>query len=418
MIFFYRILINLVLTLLPIIVLVRLFRNKEDFKRFKEKIGFFKKNNTKGKLIWFHGASVGEFQSIVPMLEKFEKSEEIKNILITSNTLSSSKIISRVKFKKVIHQFFPVDSNFIVKKFIKHWKPSIALFIDSEIWPNMLTNLEKNKIPAVLINARITKKTFNKWIKIESFSKIIFNKLTLSLCSNKKTVGFLKKLGAKNIKYFGNLKYSQSENEKIEIDQQAFNFISKRTAWCASSTHNFEEEFIGLVHKKLKKKYPDLLTIIIPRHIDREKQIKEQLLNLGLKVHTHEPKTKIKNETDIYLVNSFGKTKSFYSKVNNVFLGGSLINHGGQNPLEAVRYNCNILHGPNVSNFSEIYDFLNRQKISKKIRNINQATNILRELFEYKTTKKSIKNKINVIGQKILKKNMNEVNLILKKNEF
>jgi 3-deoxy-D-manno-octulosonic-acid transferase len=418
MIFFYRIFINLILIFSPIIILVRLFRNKEDLKRFKEKIGFFKKNKIKGKLIWFHGASVGEFQSIVPMLEKFEKSEEIKKILITSNTLSSSKIISRTKFKKVIHQFFPFDSNFIVKKFIKHWRPSIALFVDSEIWPNMLTNLEKNKIPAVLINARITKKTFNKWIKIKRFSKIIFNKLSLSLCSNKETVGFLKKLGAKNIKYFGNLKYSQSENEKIDIDQQTLNFISRRTTWCASSTHNFEEKFFGAVHNRLKKTYPDLLTIIIPRHIDRQSQIKEQLLNLGLKVHVHEPKTKIKNETDIFLVNSFGKTKSFYSIVQNVFLGGSLINHGGQNPLEAVRYNCNILHGPNVSNFIEIYKFLNKQNISKKIHNINQATNILKRLLKYKTIKKNIKNKINAIGQKILKKNMDEVNLILKNNEL
>jgi len=418
MIFFYRIFINLILIFSPIIILVRLFRNKEDLKRFKEKIGFFKKNKIKGKLIWCHGASVGEFQSIVPMLEKFEKSEEIKKILITSNTLSSSKIISRTKFKKVIHQFFPFDSNFIVKKFIKHWRPSIALFVDSEIWPNMLTNLEKNKIPAVLINARITKKTFNKWIKIKRFSKIIFNKLSLSLCSNKETVGFLKKLGAKNIKYFGNLKYSQSENEKIDIDQQTLNFISRRTTWCASSTHNFEEKFFGAVHNRLKKTYPDLLTIIIPRHIDRQSQIKEQLLNLGLKVHVHEPKTKIKNETDIFLVNSFGKTKSFYSIVQNVFLGGSLINHGGQNPLEAVRYNCNILHGPNVSNFIEIYKFLNKQNISKKIHNINQATNILKRLLKYKTIKKNIKNKINAIGQKILKKNMDEVNLILKNNEL
>ncbi len=418
MIFFYRLLINLILILSPIIILVRLFRNKEDFKRFKEKIGFFKKNNSRGKLIWFHGASVGEFQSIVPMLEKFEKSNEIKKILITSNTLSSSKIISRMKFKKVIHQFFPVDNNFIVKKFIKHWKPSIALFVDSEIWPNMIINLTKHKIPTILINARITKKSFKKWIKIRNFSQIIFNKISLCLCSNKETVVFLKKLGAKNIKYFGNLKYSQSENEKIEIDQQTLNFISKRTTWCASSTHNFEEEFVGLVHNKLKKKYHNLLTIIIPRHIDRKNQIKEQLLNLGLKVHMHEPKTKIKKETDIYLVNSFGKTKSFYSMVNNVFLGGSLINHGGQNPLEAVRYNCNILHGPNVSNFSEIYNFLNNQKISNKIYNIDHATNILRKLLKYKKTKKNIKNKINAIGQKILKKNMREINIILKNNEF
>ncbi len=415
MIFVYRIFINLILILSPFIILIRLIKKKEDFKRFKEKFCFFTKKRSKGKLIWFHGASVGEFQSIVPLLEKYEKSKKISQILITSNTLSSSKIISKIKLKKVIHQFFPIDNNLITKRFIDHWKPSMALFIDSEIWPNMLINLNKNNVPTILLNARITKKSYYRWIKFKSFSKLIFNKFTLCLCSNKETVSFLKKLGTNNIKYFDNLKYSQSENEKIEIDNQLIKFISKRTTWCASSTHNSEEKLIGQIHNKLKKKYKNLLTVIIPRHIDRKEQIKSQLSNLGLKVHFHEPKSKINKDIDIYLVNSFGKTKSFYSVINNVFLGGSLINHGGQNPLEAVRYNCNILHGPNISNFNEIYKFLNKQKISEKIYNLDQATNILNRLFTSKNSKKNIKNKINAIGQKILKRYMGEINLILNK---
>ena len=155
--------------------------------------------------------------------------------------------------------------------------------------------------------------------------------------------------------------------------------------------------------------------MIIPRHIDREKQIKSQLSNLGLKIHVHEPKTKIHQDTDIYLVNTFGKTKSFYSLVKNVFLGGSLIKHGGQNPLEAVRYNCNILYGPNVSNFDEIYKFLNKQKISKKIFNLNQTINVLDKLFASKKAQKNIKSRINAIGQKVLEKNIKEINLILNK---
>ncbi len=415
MIFIYRILINLVLILSPLIILLRLLKKKEDLFRFKEKLGFSTKNRTKGKLIWFHGASVGEFQSIVPLLEKFEKSKNISQILVTSNTLSSSKIISEIKLKKVSHQFFPIDNNLIVQKFINNWKPSLALFIDSEIWPNMLINLDKKKVPTILLNARITKKSFKRWRKIHNFSKSIFNKFHLCLSSNKETIVFLKKLGAKNIKYFGNLKYSQSEDKKVEIDNPTIKFISKKTAWCASSTHNLEEKFVGLVHNKLKKKYKNLLTVIIPRHIHRKEQIKDQLLDLGLKIHMHEPKTRIDKDTDIYLVNSFGKTKSFYSILNNVFLGGSVINHGGQNPLEAVRYNCNILHGPNVSNFKEIYEFLKSQKISKKIYDLNQTANILDKLFTSKKSQKNIKNKINAIGQKILKKNMHEINLILNK---
>ena len=415
MLFTYRILINLILILSPLIILFRLIKKKEDFKRFKEKLGFFSKNRSRGKLIWFHGASVGEFQSIVPLLEKLEKSKKISQILITSNTLSSSKLISKIKLKKISHQFFPIDNDLIIKKFINYWKPSIALFIDSEIWPNTLINLNKKKIPTVLINARITRKSYNKWIKLKNFSKSIFNKFDLCLSSNKETVSFLKKLGAKNIKYSGNLKYSQSENEKIEIDSQTIKFISRKTAWCASSTHNSEEKFAGLVHNKLKKKYKNLLTVIIPRHIDRKEEIKEQLSNLGLKVHMHEPKSSINKDTDIYLVNSFGKTKSFYSIIKNVFLGGSLVEHGGQNPLEAVRYNCNILHGPNVSNFNEIYKFLYNQKISKKVINLNQTINILDKLFNSKKSQKNIKDKINKIGQKILKKNIDEINLILDK---
>ena len=415
MIFFYKIFINVILILSPLIILVRLLKKKEDFIRFKEKLGFFKINKTKGKLIWFHGASVGEFQSIVPLLEKLEKSKKISQILITSNTLSSSKIISKIKLKKISHQFFPIDNDFIIKKFINHWKPSVAFFVDSEIWPNTLINLNKKKIPTILINARITRKSYNKWIKLKNFSKSIFNKFDLCLSSNKETVSFLKKLGAKNIKYFGNLKYSQSENEKIEIDSKTIEFISSKTTWCASSTHNLEEKFAGLVHNKLKKKYKNLLTVIIPRHIDRKEEIKEQLSNLGLKVHLHEPKSRINKDTDIYLVNSFGKTKSFYSLIKNVFLGGSLVQHGGQNPLEAVRYNCNILHGPNVSNFNEIYKFLYNQKISKKVININQTINILDKLFNSKKSQKNIKDKINKIGQKILKKNIDEINFILNK---
>jgi 3-deoxy-D-manno-octulosonic-acid transferase len=415
MLIFYRALINLILIFSPLIIIIRLFKKKESLSRFIEKFGFHSKKRNKGKLIWFHGASVGEFQSIVPLLEKLEKSKKISQILITSNTLSSSKIISKINLKKVSHQFFPIDNNLIAKKFIKYWKPSVALFIDSEIWPNMLINLEKEKIPTVLLNARITKKSYNRWIKLKNFSELIFNKFNLCLSSNKETISFLKKLGAKNIKYFGNLKYSQSENEKNKIDSQTKNFISKKTAWCASSTHNLEEKFVGLVHNKLKKKYKNLLTVIIPRHIDREKQIEYQLSSMGLKVHMHEPKTKIPQDTDIYLVNSFGKTKSFYSIIKNVFLGGSLIKHGGQNPLEAVRYNCNILHGPNVSNFYEIYRFLNKQKISQKIFNLNKTINILDKLFTSKKSQKNINSKIILIGQKILNKNIHEINLILKK---
>ncbi len=414
MLIIYRILINIVYFLSPLIIILRLIRNKEDPKRFKEKFCFFTKKKIKGKLIWIHGASVGEFQSVVPLIEKYEKKKNITQILITSNTLSSSKVISSYKFKKVIHQFFPIDTNLNTQNFLNYWQPSLSLFIDSEIWPNMLLNLKKREIPIILLNGRITLKSFSRWKKFKNFSNFIFSKFDLCLCSSLKSKIYLQKLGAKNLKYFGNLKFSQSEFEKIKIKQNLKKFIKNKKIWCASSTHYNEENFIGIVHKRLKYKYKNLLTIIIPRHINRVNTIKYQLAQLGLKTHAHEPAKKIPVNTDIYLVNSYGQTKSFYSFSKNVFLGGSLIKHGGQNPLEAARYGCNILHGPNVSNFEEIYGYLNSQKISFEVSKENEMYKVLNKLLFSTNNKRNIQKKLNDIGEKILKNYIEEINKYLK----
>ena len=414
MLFFYRIFINLIFILSPIIILLRLIKKKEDLKRVKEKIGFFSKKKNKGKLIWFHGASVGELQSIVPIVEKLNKNKKIRQILITSNTLSSSKIISSFKFRKVIHQFFPIDVNFFSKKFLNYWKPSIAFFIDSEIWPNMLINLKKNKIPTILLNGRITKKSFKNWLIFPGFANTIFNKFNLCLSSNNESKKYLKKLGAKKIKYIGNLKYSQSEQRIDDIKKNIKNFMKSKKVWCASSTHFNEEKFCGLVHKRLKKKHKNLLTIIIPRHINRVESIKKELINLNLKVHLDEPFSLINKTTDVYLVNSYGKTKSFYNNCKNVFLGGSIINHGGQNPLEAARFGCNILHGKNISNFKEIYKFLNKNSISHSVKTkleFEKKLNVF--LLNKNSPSKTIRYKINHIGKKILQNTQKEINFFL-----
>ncbi|RPG13075.1 MAG: 3-deoxy-D-manno-octulosonic acid transferase [Pelagibacteraceae bacterium TMED232] len=410
----YRILINIIYLLSPIIILIRLIKKKEDPKRFKEKFCFFTKKKIKGKLIWIHGASVGELQSIVPLIEQYEKNKNIAQILITSNTLSSSKVISSHKFKKVIHQFFPVDTNLNSQNFLNYWKPCLSLFVDSEIWPNILLNLKKRKVPIILINGRITTKSFNRWIRFKNFSNFIFSKLDLCLSSSLKSKIYLKKLGAKNVKYFGNLKFSQSELEKIEIKPNLKKFIKNKKVWCASSTHNTEENFVGLVHQKLKHKYKNLLTVIIPRHINRINPIKIQLNQLGLNTHLHKPTKKVPINTDIYLVNSYGQTKPFFFLCKNVFLGGSLIKHGGQNPLEAARYGCNILHGPNVSNFDEIYSFLNTQNISYGVSKRNEMYQILDKLFSSTNNQVNIKKKLSLKGKKILKLSLKEIDNYLK----
>ncbi len=409
MLVIYRIFINTIFFLSPIILILRLIKKKEDPNRFKEKLGFFSKRKKSGKLIWFHGASVGEIQSVLPLIEKFEKNKNINQILITSNTVSSSNIIKKFRFRKTIHQFFPIDCNFISKKFIDHWKPSKVFFIDSEIWPNTVNNLYNKKIPMILLNGRITKKTLNRWLVLPNFAKSLFGKFKICLSSSLESKRYLKKLGAQNIKFFGNIKFSQSESVSPTLDKNLRNFIKSKNSWCASSTHYNEEKICGQTHLYLNKKYKNLLTIIIPRHINRVDSIKKELKNLKLKVHVDEPKGKISSKTDVYLVNSYGKTKSFYKECKNVFLGGSMINRGGQNPLEAVRYGCNIFHGPNISNFKEIYLFLKNKNLSRKATNYKNLANLLNVTFKNKIQPKKIEKNLYLIGKNILNKTYKEV---------
>ena len=239
MLFIYRIAINIILLISPLIIIYRIIKKKEDPKRFLEKIGKFDKKNTNNDLVWFHGSSVGEILSIVPLIEKLEKRKSIKKILITSNTLSSAKIIKKLKLKKIFHQFFPLDANFLVKKFLNHWKPKAVFFIDSEIWPNMVLRIKEKNIPLVLLNARITKKSFQKWNFINNFSKKIFNKFDLCLSQSNKTCDYLKILGAKNIKKIGNLKFSESSSDLKDRSNFKIkkSLKKKKIVFTAISTH-------------------------------------------------------------------------------------------------------------------------------------------------------------------------------------
>ena len=413
MLFIYRIIINLITLISPIIILLRLLKKKEDPKRFKEKFCYFSKKKIKGQLIWFHGASVGEILSVIPLIEKLEKKGEIKQILITSNTLSSSKILSNLKLKKVIHQFFPIDTNYHTQKFLKYWKPSTAIFIDSEVWPNMIYNIKKNNISLALINARITNKSFRKWKIFSKFARNIFQNFDICLSSSLKSRKYLKLLGVKKIKYIGNLKFTQTEKDTSELNKNLKQFFLTKKIWCASSTHQSEERICLEVHKKLKLKYKNLLTIIIPRHIHRTKEILSEIKKLDLEVHLHDSKNKINDKTDIYLVNSFGQTQSFFKICKIIFLGGSIIKHGGQNPLEPVRYGCKILHGPNIWNFDEIYTLLKKYKITSKINNSKNLFSKVNKMLNKKKKPNNLEHKFKSLGNKILNSTLKEMNLYI-----
>ena len=385
---------------------------KEDSSRFLERFCVYKKINIKNPLIWFHTASVGEMMSIIPVLKKLEKNKNIKKILVTSTTTSSANIFLKFKFKKIIHKYFPIDSNLNSKKFIKLWKPKVAIFVESEIWPNTYKNLYLNNIPIILLNARITKKTFEKWFLAKKFAKNIFSKISLALPQNEETAKYLKYLGVKKIKICGNLKYFGDKTNKDKTNRLLKKF-KRFKVWCAASTHHNEEILIGKIHKKIKRKINNLLTIIIPRHIRRTNEISSELKNLNLDVEIHSQNKVIRKNTDIYLVDSFGISKNFYQLSNITFMGGSIIPHGGQNPLEPARQNNYIIHGSYIKNFREIYSFLKKNNISFMTNNSLNLEKILYKKINQKVPNSMIR-KINTIGEKILKKNLHELNNYIK----
>ena len=410
MFFIYQILFFLIFLISPIIILFRILNKKEHKTRFLEKFSIFSKNRKSGNLIWFHGSSVGEILSIIPLIEKYEKDESINQILITSTTFSSSKVIKKFNFKKTIHQFYVFDLFFFTSRFVNFWKPNIAVFVESEIWPSMFKQIYNKKIPLLLLNARLTKKTFNKWNKFRKFSKSIFQLITKAYPQNFETLNFLKKIGVKKIKFIGNLKFSENYSGKYEkINSKLRKQLKNKKVWIASSTHYNEEIFCAKVHLKLKKKIKNLLTIIIPRHIDRVPQIISDLEKFNLKISRHTSKIKDLDKTDIYLVDTFGETNKFFKLSSSVFLGGSIIKRGGQNPLEPARNGAKIFHGPNIDNFKDVYRLLSALKISKKIKTYNSLANAIK--FE-KPKKKS--SKIGKIGKIILKKTINEIDFQIK----
>ena len=418
MYFWYKFFTYLFYPFAPVYLYFRKLRKKEDPTRYKEKLSKIDVPRGDGFLIWFHMASVGEAMSILPLIENCIEEEKIDKILLTSITLSSGKILEK-KFSqnnKVIHQFLPLDIPFLTKKFLEHWKPNLSIFIDSEIWPNLILQINK-KNPLLLINGRITKKTFNRWKLAINFAKKIFKKFDLCIASNKESENFLKILGAKNIMNYGNLKFSQTKNNlSNKLDVSFLNKIKNRKIWCAASTHSNEEILCAESHLKVKKNFNNVLTIIIPRHIDRTKKITLELSSMHLKVALYSKLDQFNENTDVLIIDSYGESLKFYNISKYVFLGKSLSKNlamdSGQNPIEPARFGCKIFHGPNVTNFIEIYEYLKTLGVTKKVNNSDELSlSLVEEFKEDKAKSDQISAKIQNYGQNIF----NNVIIELKK---
>jgi 3-deoxy-D-manno-octulosonic-acid transferase len=383
---------------------LRILKKKESSIRFKEKLGITNAQRQDGYLMWFHCASIGELKSIFPIIDHYIKKNRI---LLTTSTLSSSEIFYK-KYssnKNIIHQFAPIDSPQIVKRFFLKWKPNIIFFTDSELWPNQIFYAKNNNIPLILLNGRISKKSFSKWRLFKTTMHEILKSFKLILCSSNQSENYFNYFKTKNIENIGNLKFIVSENLNYKDEENIS--LQKRIIFLALSTHNTEEEFCIKAHISLKIKYPNLLTLIIPRHINRIEIIEEIVKKFKLNSLTQDSLSGIKDNTDILIINTYGNTQKFIKLSKCIFIGGSLINHGGQNPIEVAYNNSLIFHGPYIHNFTEIYNFLNKENISFEVKSV-------KELIDH-LDKNINSNQSNNIKEKIINKGNEILSITIKK---
>ena len=308
-------------------------------------------------------SSIGEYFATLSLIKKIRKIKPKTKILLTTNTKTSALLAEKITDKNIFHQFTPQDNPLIIKKFLNYWKPSLVLWMESEFWPIILDETKKYGIEIILLNGRMSDKSFKSWNYFKFFFKEIISNFSLILTMSKFDQNNFKKLGAKNINFIGNLKFSNGElpyNKLLE--KKARKIISNRSVWLAASTHQGEEVFAASIHLKLKERLnlKNLLTIIVPRNIKRADKIKKEIKSYVPLTEQFQSKS-IGPNTEIIIDNSIGQLEMWYKNVKTVFLGKSYPPKGGQNPIEPARNGCAIISGK-MSNFKEIEEEMLRNK--------------------------------------------------------
>jgi len=396
----YKILSFCIYPILPLVLRVRQAQGKEDKLRKKEKLAKIKVSRPKGKVIWLHCASVGEANSSLPLIEKLLNRDKKLHILMTTGTLTSANLMAKKLPKRSIHSFAPLDAPQIVNRFLNHWQPNSIIWLESEIWPNILLEIKKRNIPCASLNAIISDKSYAKWQKHPKMINKILSAFSVVVAQTDKKGKMLSNLGAKNVKCLGNLKATLpapavDKDKKKELEKA----IGKRKILCFSSTHKGEEELAISTHKLAKKKEKNLLTIILPRHPNRRDEIKSLLEKSGLNfAFRSEGKLPEKNN-DIYVADTMGEVGTFYSICPIVFMGGSMspYHDGGHNPIEPAKFGCAVVSGNKISSFEEIFDSLKKSCIIVKSEKALQK-NMISLLFDNKKVESLSKEALKAVG--------------------
>ena len=369
----YRLLSAAVGPFAPILLARRVKRGKEHRQRLPERRGENRIMRPEGPLVWLHGASVGELASVLPLIDRI-RARGI-SMLVTTGTVTSGGLAEQRLPREVIHQFVPLDIPRFVRRFLDHWRPDLALFVESELWPNMMIESSARGIPMVLVNARLSENSFGRWQRLPDLIAALLQRLDLCLAGTSSDAARLSELGAANVVTTGNLKLDApappADPAALAMLQHA---IAGRPLIAAASTHAGEEGVVIEAHTRLQADFPGLLTMIAPRHPERGPGIAEIAAAAGLTAALRSRGELPKRTTQIYVADTVGELGLIYRLASAVFIGGSLVRHGGQNPVEAAKLRTAILHGPHVWNFAEIYAVLDNAHGAEPIDDVNRLT--------------------------------------------
>jgi 3-deoxy-D-manno-octulosonic-acid transferase len=341
---------------------------KENPERLQERRGIPSEPRPEGVLCWIHAASVGEAQSALILIHTLLRHRPDLKILITSGTLTSSRMLEKNLPERALHQFYPLDHPEWVCSFLDHWRPNCTLWMESELWPNMLSEISARKIPALLINARMSEASFKRWRLFKRTISRLLGVFSDILCQTERDALNFKKLGAHTVQVTDNLKYSAQPLSAEDADLKNMSgALGSRPCWVYASTHKGEELLAAQAHEILKNVLPDLLTIIVPRHPERGDMIVQDLASYSLKAQLRGAQKNLPAyDTDLYIVDTLGELGLFYRIAPIAVIGRSFSDDGGggHNPIEAAQLGCAVLHGPHVQNLQEIFDEMDRAEAS------------------------------------------------------
>jgi len=353
----YRKLSYAMVPLSPALISRRLRLGKEDPARFGERRGVSADVRPAGPLVWIHGASVGEVLAAAALIERLRAFG--LRILVTSGTVTSAAIVAKRFPPDVIHQYVPYDSPRYVARFLDHWRPSLALFIESDLWPNLILSSAARRLPMVLINGRMSQRSFPRWQRVQGTISALLDKFDVCLAQSRTDADRFAALGSRNVVVTGNLKLDvpapPADANRLE---RLMAMTRGRPVVLAASTHPGEEEILAAIHRTLAGYFPGLLTVIVPRHPDRGEAIARMIEAAGLHPTLRSHEDLPTATTDIYVADTMGELGLFYRLAPLVFMGGSLVEHGGQNPIEAIKLGASVIHGPHVFNFTDVYEAL------------------------------------------------------------